>query len=319
MPGADGEGAALCAPSAIPTLFCINAGYARHLAVCIVSLLENNPRAFFDIVIVTTGDLGPEAGKLRRTLAAHANHTLRVTRFESEKRLTLPLRAHYSIDIYTRLWAADLFPEQVDKVLYLDSDMIVAGDIGALWRTELGNAILGAVTIPGSTRCAALAIPESYGYFNSGVLLINLAAWRNERIFERVIDYIGRNADTIVDPDQDALNACLYDRRVKLPYIYNAVSPFFFDYHPMGMSRAEIEAVRADARILHFNGASKPWSYLCRHPRRAEYWRYLAETEWRGEGPDDRNFVNWTKKTFGPLVPEPVRAYVRAKVLAAAR
>jgi lipopolysaccharide biosynthesis glycosyltransferase len=302
----------------IPTLFCINARYAKHAGVCIVSLLENNPDFFFDLVVVSTGDLGAEAAKLRCTLAAYPNCALKTIRFSTRGGIKLPVRAHYSIDNYTRLWMADFFPASVGKVLYLDSDMIVAGDIGGLWRADLGEAILGAVTIPGSTRCAAFGIPEDYGYFNSGVLVVDLARWRQENIFAQLLEYLGANSDKIVDADQDVLNACLYDRRLALPYIYNAISPFFFDYHPMGMSEAEIAAVRDQARIIHFNGASKPWSYLCRHPRRADYWRYLARTEWRDDEPEDRNFANWTKKTFGPLVPEALRNYVRARVSAPA-
>lgn len=302
----------------IPTLFCINARYAKHAAVCIVSLLENNPEAFFDIVVVSTGDLGAEAAKLRCTLAAYANCALKTIRFAPRGNIKLPVRAHYSIDNYTRLWVADFFPASVGKVLYLDSDMIVAGDIDGLWRADLGNAVLGAVTIPGSTRCAAFGIPEEYGYFNSGVLVIDLARWREEDIFKRLIEYLVANTDKIVDADQDVLNACLYDRRLPLPYIYNAISPFFFDYHPLGIGEVEIARVRDQARIIHFNGASKPWSYLCRHPRRADYWRYLERTEWRDDEPEDRNFANWTKKTFGPLVPESLRNYVRARVSAPA-
>ena len=228
------------------------------------------------------------------------------------------MRAHYSIDNYTRLWVAEFFPASVNKVLYLDSDMIVAGDIGGMWRADLGDAVIGAVTIPGSTRCPAFGIPEEYGYFNSGVLIIDLARWRAEGSFTRLVDYLGANADKIVDADQDVLNACLYDRRLALPYIYNVISPFYFDHHPMGMTESEIAAVRDQARIIHFNGASKPWSYLCRHPRSADYWRYLAHTEWRDDEPEDRNFANWTKKTFGPFVPEALRNYVRARVFAPA-
>jgi lipopolysaccharide biosynthesis glycosyltransferase len=298
----------------IPTLFCINQRYAKHAAVCIVSLLEHNPWAFFDIVVVSTGDLGAEAAKLRRTLAAYPNCALKTIRFDAGVGVRLPVRAHYSVDIYTRLWVADFFPASVSKVLYLDSDMVVTGDIGGLWHAELGEAVLGAVTIPGSTRCAPLGIPEKFGYFNSGVLLIDLARWRRENVLERLIAYLTANYDKIVDPDQDMLNACLYDRRLPLPYIYNAISPFFFDYHPLGIGDDELAAVRANARIVHFNGASKPWSYLCRHPRRAEYSRQLANTEWRDDEPEDRNFANWTKKTFGPLLPESLRNYVRAKV-----
>ncbi|HEY1505992.1 MAG TPA: glycosyltransferase family 8 protein [Stellaceae bacterium] len=302
----------------IPTLFCINQRYAKHAAACIVSLLERNSWAFFDLVIVSTGDLGVEAAKLRRTLAAYPNCALKTVRFDARPHPRLPVRAHYSIDNYTRLWMAEFFPATVERILYLDSDMIVTGDIGGLWRAPLGEAIVGAVTIPGSTRCGALGIPEEYGYFNSGVLVIDLARWRCEEIFTRLIDYLAANGEKIVDADQDVLNACLYDRRLALPYVYNAISPFFFDHHPLGMSAEERADVCANARIVHFNGASKPWSYLCRHPNRADYWRYLAKTEWRDDEPEDRNFTNWAKKTLGPLMPAALRDYVRARLSARA-
>lgn len=302
----------------VPTLFCINQRYAKHAGVCIVSLLENNPWAFFDIVVVSTGDLGGEAAKLRRTLAAYPNCALKTVRFNPRADIRLPVRAHYSIDNYTRLWMSEFFPTSVTKVLYLDSDMVVTGDISGMWNAPMGDAVIGAVTIPGSTRCSAFDIPEQYGYFNSGVLIVDLARWRSEDIFTKLIDYLVAHHEKIVDADQDVLNACLYDRRLELPYIYNAISPFFFDYHPLGISADDLAAVRVNARIVHFNGASKPWSYLCRHPRRADYWRYLAGTEWRDDEPEDRNFANWTKKTFGPLLPEALRNYVRARVSAPA-
>ncbi len=318
MAAADGTGPLMRASMTIPTLFCINASYAKHVAVCIVSLLENNPDAFFELVVVSTGDLGGEAAKLRRTVAAYSNCTLKMKRLAADAGRHLPIRGHYSIDNYTRLWVTDFFADSVSKVLYLDSDMVVVGDVTRLWQMDMGNAIIGAVTIPGSDRCAAFGIPESYGYFNSGVLLMDLAKWRRENVFPKLMDYLGNNAEKIVDADQDVLNACLYDRRLDLPYIYNVISPFYFTHHPLGLTDAAVETVRRDAAIVHFNGASKPWSYMSHHPRRADYWRYLAHTEWRGEGPADRNFTNWTKKTIGPLLPDGLRAYVRAKVSALA-
>ena len=296
----------------IPTLFCINAAYGQHAAVCIVSLLENNRDAFFDIAVVSTEPLGPAEEKLRRTVAAYDNCALRVLHLGASSGMTLPVRAlHYTMDTYTRLWVADFFAPDIDRVLYLDSDMVVVGSVAELWHTDLGACVLGAVTIPGSTRCAAYAIPERYGYFQSGVLLINLKQWRAARIFDRLQDYIADNAEKIVDADQDVLNACLYDQRLPLPFVWNVIAPFYFNYHPLGISDAELRSVRDGARIIHFNGPSKPWSYLCRHPRRADYWKYLRLTEWREFQPPDKSLVNWGKRTFGPVVPEPMRALLR--------
>jgi lipopolysaccharide biosynthesis glycosyltransferase len=302
----------------IPTLLCINAGYAQHAAVCIVSLLENNREHDFDIVVVTTESLGAGEERLRRSVRRYPNARLAVVPLNAATR-HLPVRAeHYTVDTYSRMWVAEFFPQSVGKVLYLDSDMIVVGPIGELWRTDVADHVLAAVTIPGSDRCPVFGIPEQHGYFQSGVLLVNLQRWRADRIFDELVGWIGANPGKIVDADQDALNACLYDRRLALPYIWNVIAPFYFDYHPLGISQQERAAVQRDARIIHFNGPSKPWHYLNRHPRRADYWKYLALTEWRDYRPDDKTVINWGKKHFGTLVPEPVRARLK-RVLAGAK
>lgn len=292
----------------IPTLFCINSAYGQHAAVCIVSLLENNRDRFFEIAVVSTEPLGAAAEKLQRTVRAYDHCSLKIMHLGASSGMTLPVRAlHYTMDTYTRLWVADFFGADVDRVLYLDSDMVVVANIAELWNTDIGDCILGAVTIPGSTRCAAYGIPERFGYFQSGVLLINLKQWRGERIFDRLQDYIACNAEKIVDADQDVLNACLYDRRLPLPYVWNVIAPFYHNYHPLGISDLELQSVRRNARIIHFNGPSKPWSYLCRHPRRGDYWKYLKLTEWRDFRPPDKNLVNWAKW----MLPEPVRALLK--------
>ena len=225
---------------------------------------------------------------------------------------TLPVVAeHYTIDTYSRLWVAEFFPADTEKVLYLDSDMVVVGPIDELWDTDLGGHVLAAVTIPGSNRCPSLGIPEQYGYFQSGVLLFDLARWREERVFERLFTWLTNNPRKIVDADQDVLNACLYDRRLGLPYIWNVIAPFYFDYHPLGMSEEARREVTRLARIIHFNGPMKPWSYMSRHPRRADYWKYLKLTDWRDFEPTDKSFINWGKKHFGPLVPASVRALIK--------
>jgi lipopolysaccharide biosynthesis glycosyltransferase len=261
---------------------------------------------------VSTEPLGLGEEKLRRSIARYGNARLKILELGASAGMTLPVRAlHYTIDTYTRIWVADFFAPEVERVLYLDSDMIVVGNVTELWNVELGPWVLAAVTIPGSTRCAAYDIPDRYGYFQSGVLVINLTRWRRERIFDALQIYIAQNADKIVDADQDVLNACLYDKRLALPFIWNVIAPFYFNYHPLGISNSELRTVRRNARIIHFNGPSKPWSYQCNHPRRADYWKYLRLTEWRDYRPPDRSLVNWGKRTVGPLVPASVRALLR--------
>jgi lipopolysaccharide biosynthesis glycosyltransferase len=297
--------------NSISVLLCINASYAQHAAVCIVSLLENNPHDVFDIVIAASEPLGPGEAALAKTVQSYPNASLKVIAFQSGD--NLPLRSkRRSIDTYSRLWVSEFFPPQVDKVLYLDSDIVVVGPIRELWDSDLGTNVLAAVSIAAKSnpRCAVLDIPEEFSYFQCGVLLFNLNVWRHEQIFTRLIGWIEEHDDLIVDDDQDVLNACLYDRRLNLPYIWNVIVPFYFDYHDLGMSDDQRRAVQREARIIHYNEPSKPWHYLNRHPRRADYWKYLKLTEWRDYRPDDQTLFNRAKKMVGPLVPRRLRNYI---------
>ena len=256
--------------SRVNTLLCTNALFLQHAAVCLASLLANNPELFFDIVIVAQPTETLDEEKLRRSLTKFPNHSLTFRKFAIPADLLLPLNplAHYTIDTYTRLWVSEFFPENADRVLYLDADIVVVGSIAPLWTLDLGGALMGAVDIPGSDRgVTRLGMRAEDGYFNAGVLIIDLAQWRATRAEEIVIDYIRENPDRVLY-DQDALNACFHGCTKRLDYTWNVIRPFYREPLVLPLERAEIEAIRREARIIHFNGGSKPWSYFCDHPRR---------------------------------------------------
>jgi lipopolysaccharide biosynthesis glycosyltransferase len=69
--------------------------------------------------------------------------------------------------------------------------------------------------------------------------------------------------------------------------------------------------VRREARIIHFNGNSKPWSYFCDHPRKAEYNKYLRMTEWRDFVPPDRTFINRLRKLASAILPAKTKALIK--------
>ena len=284
-------------------LLCCDPGYAQHLCVTLISVLINNPDLDFDIVVVSREDFGAAGDRLTVSLKSFKNFAIRMMVFQPPADLNLPVRAHYSIDNYTRLWVADFFPDDVERVLYLDCDLIVLGGIGPLYRGELHGKLLGAVSIPGSTRCELLRIPESSGYFNSGVMVVDLRQWRETGAAKALIEYIVANPDKLIDADQDALNACFFARRESLSYVWNVITPFYFEYHPLGIDPGTVERIRRDARVIHFNGASKPWSYMSRHPHRGDYLKYLALSEWRDYVPPDRTLPNILKKGIVGLIP----------------
>ncbi|HTW70516.1 MAG TPA: glycosyltransferase [Acetobacteraceae bacterium] len=133
---------------------------------------------------------------------------------------------------------------------------------------------------------------------------------------QTVIDYIRANPERVLY-DQDALNACFHSRTKRLDYKWNVIWPFFREPPTVPLERAEIAAVRREARIIHFNGASKPWSYFCDHPRRTEYVRYLRMTDWRDFVPPDRTPLNRLRKFLSPLLPAPVKNSLKAAITGA--
>lgn len=294
----------------IHLLLCCDRGYAQHLCVALISLLTNNAELDFDIVVVSREDFGTTGDKLLKSLKPFRNFSIRFTLFRPPSDLNLPVRAHYSIDNYSRLWVADFFPETVERVLYLDCDLIVLGEIGPLCASDLHGNLVGAVSIPGSTRCELLRIPEKFGYFNSGVMVIDLRQWRETDAANELVRYVVANPEKLIDADQDALNACFFSRREPLSYIWNVITPFFFEYHPLGIDTETVGQIRQSACVVHFNGASKPWSYMSRHPHKGDYLRYLRLSEWRDYVPPDRTVGNMLKKRLANLMPKGMKRVI---------
>jgi lipopolysaccharide biosynthesis glycosyltransferase len=293
----------------VQILFCTNKLFFQHVAVCLSSLLTNNMDLFFNVVITSRPEEKLDEQKLRRSLTQFSNCSLNFSEFALPTDQILPLipGAHYTIDTYTRLWAGEFFPDSVDRVLYLDADMVVVDSIAPLWRTDLEGALFGAVDIPGSDRgVVQLQMPADAKYFNAGMLLIDLKQWREARALDKVLGYITEYPERVLY-DQDALNACFFRCWKRLDYKWNVIWPFYREPSELPLSRSDIENVRRDAVIIHFNGSSKPWSYFADHPRTTEYLKYLKMTEWRDFVPSDRTPINRLRKGVSLILPAPLK------------
>jgi lipopolysaccharide biosynthesis glycosyltransferase len=285
-------------------LMCGDAPFFCHIATCIVSLLESNPHIHFDIVIAAT-EPDPEAfAKMRRTVAAYRNVALRFGEIGRAKLAGLPLTGRYRPEIYTRFWVDEFFDPSVERVLYLDGDMIVVGDIEPLLTMPMHDHPLAAVSIPGSTRPPVLGYDPGDEYFNSGVLVINMTRWREIDAKNTLIRATHEIAKVLIDPDQDVLNYCYHAQRLKLDYVWNVITPFFRWNSDLPLSAEERLAATRAARIVHFNGLSKPWQYMSTHPYKPAYLRFRAKTEWRDFAFADRTPVNVVKKAVAGLLGE---------------
>lgn len=256
-------------------VFCADRNYLPYLGVTAYSLLASNPGLRPGIHVVTDEVDDPNRQRLDR-LSAEFGVPVKYYAISAEDRNSLAgitTRGHFSIATYFRLLIARALPEAMHKVLYLDADMIVDGDVSALLDSDVTGRVLGACPDPVGRQ-----LTGNPAYFNTGTLLINLQRWRELDIPAQALAYAVRH-----DPkfcDQDALNAVV-PREAVLPLgleyncmVYDRLKPEY---------RQDLDRMNAQAgvpKIFHFTGAIKPWHawYTAEHQDR--FLDYLRRSPW---------------------------------------
>jgi lipopolysaccharide biosynthesis glycosyltransferase len=198
-----------------------------------------------------------------------------------------------SLESYYRLLLPDVLPQELDKVIYLDSDLVVHQDISKLWDLEIANTSLLAVPelFPASERVSSsagirlyreLELPSELKFFNSGVMLINLKKWRHEHVSAQALIYLDAAAQYLRWHDQEALNAVLAGDWTELDSRWNVT---------MHAVRSSAETRRyadliQNPYIVHFNSARKPWQPDFSLGFQDLFYHYLDSTAWKGWRPD---------------------------------
>lgn len=185
-------------------------------------------------------------------------------------------------------WYKVLLPEllpQLERVLYIDADTIVADSLWPLWQTDLQGQLYGAVTNPlypymRNWPKQDLGLDDPRDYINTGVLLLDLKRWREEGIVDQLREYAAAHPQNTC-PEQDAMSALIPRRRVHLHPRWNAQSTVF-ELAPgrLPFTPREVAEARARPAVIHYIGPFKPWHYLCRHPLRGLYFEHLRRTPW---------------------------------------
>lgn len=187
---------------------------------------------------------------------------------------------------YYRLFLTEIIPNTIDKVLYLDGDIIVRKQLLPLWNVDLTNNAIAAVSdiSPDDQHaCNRLEYDPCLGYINAGVLLINLRYWREHNASNMFSEYIESHYDKIVLHDQDVLNYVFRDNKIMLPYEYNFQQDFLSRKKYIWNKEAITRAIK-DPVIVHFSGPIKPWYAYIRelHPFSNSFYKYQSKTMWKG-------------------------------------
>ncbi|WP_068899612.1 glycosyltransferase family 8 protein [Planomonospora sphaerica] len=202
-----------------------------------------------------------------------------------------PAREYFNSTVYARLIYHRLLPTEWDRVISLDSDMIVRGDLTALYETDLRGRPLAAAREPyspvvswkrGVNRWRELGLPPHAPYFNAGMMVLDLDRWRHDAVGERAIAHGARHADVIQQQEQECLNAILAGEWTEVEQIWNMGPYWRFPQRRVGRYRN----VWREGRIRHFVGIYKPWMAECRDMEDAdEFYQYVDRTAWKGWRP----------------------------------
>jgi lipopolysaccharide biosynthesis glycosyltransferase len=190
-----------------------------------------------------------------------------------------PISNHISLASYNRIFLSSVISNKIDKILYLDCDLIVLKDIRSFFEVNLEEFYLGAVReIINSEAKQRLELGEEYHYFNAGVQIINLKKWRLDKFEDVLINFILYKTEKIVYHDQDTMNYCARGKWLELSYNYNATHFFYYpDVYPpsyFGMKQEDYEESVKDPVIIHFTSHQKPWIEGCKHPKKEIYFKY---------------------------------------------
>lgn len=245
-------------------LVTLNANYLIALKVMLKSLFINNPDESFHIYLMHSSIPDDAIEDVNRRIESEG-HRLSVIRMREDWFQDAPVLKHYSKEMYYRLLAFKFLPPEMDKILYLDPDLIVINPLRGLYDTDIDDYLFAAafhdrVSVKEVNKLRLMPY-EIAAYYNTGVMLMNLARQR-ELIKEKdIFDFVEKNKVRLILPDQDIVNA-LYSKHIKEvdEILYN-FDPRFYLYHKLvSKGLYDMDFIVRNTSIIHFCGKKKPWN-----------------------------------------------------------
>lgn len=270
---------------------CLDKSYLMPAGVMICSLCENNKNEAVTFHVMHNDLTVNEEIRLKKITDKYGKTILFYNVNHSYlKNISIGNRGQQklSISTYYRLFIGDILPRHIKKIIYLDGDVIVCDNLREFWNIDVENVALAGVPDDnlyyGNIKQTynRLKYPPNLGYFNAGVLLINLQYWREHNVIDIFLSLINSKV-IFMHHDQDILNSVFHEKKLFIPLKYNLMSSFLWQPHYRNISweyNEEIEQVARNPIIIHYTGV-KPWYKECDHPYKKEFLKYKALTEWK--------------------------------------
>jgi lipopolysaccharide biosynthesis glycosyltransferase len=252
----------------INIVFAVNNKYIDLLSVALRTLLKHNNKNL--VINIIYSKLSPKNISYLEGICICSNVQIKFFQVNASDFDGLPERGHLKVEAYYRMAIPDLI--KADKILYLDCDIMVNGDLEALYSVDLTNLPLAAVMDPVFQPINELGMEVNSTYFNTGVMLINSSYWREKKISKRALAYLYTNPEKITYADQCALNAVVNGNYLSLSKDFNFQSGHIKNLEDLKLINDKVP------KIVHFTGSLKPTHHLCTHPFKSEFLFELSKT-----------------------------------------
>lgn len=267
--------------------------YARFVATLIVSTAKHNSNfKTISFHLLANGISSTTLSKLGKAVDRYKNCRLEIHDISNlAERLGIAVPATIALTSYARLFMADIISDEISRILYLDTDIIVNDDLSELWTTRLNDNYVGGCldVFEGTESKTAVGLNADAPYVNTGVLLINLDEWRKNNLSGKFMDFLFQHNGKVHHHDQGIINGVCKGHLLLLPPQYNMHSTVYS--HPYWLikkitipyySQEEYDNAIASPAIIHYTEGfyNRPWKKNCKHPMRQLFIAAQNETPW---------------------------------------
>jgi len=321
-------------------IYACNDGYAKLAGISLISLLKNNPsigiRCFFILDNVSQKNID----KLKEIKSTYSNlvEIVFVDAASIVENISKYVTGYVnSIDVnmgggytsYTRLFFEGFIPETEERIVYIDCDTLVVGDIEALFLMDMkGKPIAMSYDCTNVKYKKVLHLAKTDRYYNAGILVIDTKEWKKRKCFQRLFDEVKKGVSYIF-VDQDFINICLRDEITKFSFRFNYCSSFYmfssvksisfvFGLNDFNSEMEDFNEAKNNPCILHFNGnmLTRPWYHNSQHPIKSIYDTFYFESPWKDEPQTDYKIPMYYKVHYFLYKYTPkIFFYISARVL----
>lgn len=298
--------------------------FSELAGISILSLLEHNT-AFdeINVYLIDNGISEKNKANLKSIVDQFGRKLFFVSPLDIEKLSGTHIHVgRWNISTFYRLFLPTILPETVDKVLFIDCDTIVLQDLSPLWNMDMaGKWLYGVDDCRGAAYRTNIGLAPEDNYINNGVLLMDLKAWRENKVEEMFLQFIHDHQGDITYVDQGVQNGVLSKlKKTGLMHPkYNCLTVFFaFDYPnliklrrpPVPGDPALYREATENPAIVHFQSCFKmsirPWVEGCKHPYTQAFLDYKAKSPWKDTPlhKDDRTVPQKILSSAANIMPE---------------